>query len=121
MSLKVKYIKQHIFVMTKDGREKLEIYCCKTLFSFLSFSFCFFELCLWAMEVSRLGIKSELQLPAYTTATAMWDLSCVCNLHHSSRKCWILNPLSEARDRICILIDTSQVHNLLSHNGNSQL
>ena len=27
------------------------------------------------MEVPRLGIESELQLPAYTTATAMWDLS----------------------------------------------
>ena len=26
------------------------------------------------MEVPRLGIKSELQLLAYTTATAKWDL-----------------------------------------------
>ena len=26
------------------------------------------------MEVSRLGVESELQLPAYTTATAMPDL-----------------------------------------------
>uniref|UniRef100_A0A8D0RRC0 Glycerophosphodiester phosphodiesterase domain containing 1 n=1 Tax=Sus scrofa TaxID=9823 RepID=A0A8D0RRC0_PIG len=25
----------------------------------------------------------------------------VCSLHHSSRQCWILNPLSEARDRTC--------------------
>ena len=33
---------------------------------------------------------------------------CVCNLHHSSRKCWILNPLSEARDQTCVLMDTSQ-------------
>ena len=30
---------------------------------------------LWHMEVPRLGVKSELQLPAYTTATAMRDLS----------------------------------------------
>ena len=29
------------------------------------------------MEVPRLGVKSELKLPAYTTATAMQDLSCV--------------------------------------------
>ena len=29
------------------------------------------------MEIPRLGIKSELQLPAYATATAMPDLSCV--------------------------------------------
>ena len=26
------------------------------------------------------------------------DLSCVCDLHHSSRQHQILNPLSEARD-----------------------
>ena len=38
------------------------------------------------MEIPRLGIISELQLPAYTTATAMWDLSCVCNLHHNSQQ-----------------------------------
>ena len=34
----------------------------------------------WHMEVHSLGIKSELQLPAYTTATAMPDPSQVCNL-----------------------------------------
>ena len=28
---------------------------------------------LWHMEVPRLGVTSELQLPAYTTATAMPD------------------------------------------------
>ena len=27
------------------------------------------------MEVSGLGVESELQLLAYTTATAAWDLS----------------------------------------------
>ena len=51
------------------------------------------------MKVPRLGVKSELQLPAYTTATATQDLSCVCDLHHSSRQRWILDPLSEARNR----------------------
>ena len=30
------------------------------------------------MEVPRLGVKLELQLPAYTTATAMWDVSHIC-------------------------------------------
>ena len=33
----------------------------------------------------------------YTTAT---DPSHVCDLHHSSQQRQILNPLSEARDRI---------------------
>ena len=40
---------------------------------------------------------SELQLPAYATATATWDPSRV-HPHHSSQQCRILNPLSEVRD-----------------------
>ena len=62
---------------------------------------------LWHMEVPRLGFELELQLPA--TATATWDPSCVCDLHHSSQKLWVLNPLSGARDQAHILTDTSQV------------
>ena len=53
---------------------------------------------LWHMEVPRLGIELELQLPAYTTATALWDQSHVFDLYHSSRQCQILSPLSKARD-----------------------
>ena len=56
------------------------------------------------MEVPRLGVKTELQLPAYATATAMQDLSRLFDLHHSSGKRQILNPLSEARDRTHILM-----------------
>ena len=62
------------------------------------------------MEVPRLGVKSELQLPAYTTATAMRDPSLICDLHHSSLQHQIFNPLGEARDRIHILMDISQVY-----------
>ena len=61
------------------------------------------------MEVPRLGVELELQLLAYATARATWDLSSVCDLHQSSRQCLILNPLSEARDRTCIVMDTSWV------------
>ena len=60
------------------------------------------------MEVPRLGVKSELQLLAYTTGTATQDLSCVCDLHQSSQQRQILNPLSEARGQIHILMDTSR-------------
>ena len=49
------------------------------------------------MEVPRLGVESQLQLLAYTTAAATWDLSHVCDLHHNSWQCWIPDPLSEAR------------------------
>ena len=45
------------------------------------------------MEIPRLGFESELQSWAYATATAMWDPSCICDLHHGSWQCQILNPL----------------------------
>ena len=61
------------------------------------------------MEVPKLGVESELKLPAYATATATWDLSCLCDLHHSSQQCQILHPLSKARDRTRLLVDASQV------------
>ena len=51
----------------------------------------------------------ELQLPAYTTATAMPDLSHICSLHCSSQPHRILNPFSKAGDRTRILMDTSWV------------
>ena len=38
-------------------------------------------------EVPRLGVKLELQLAAYTTATQ--DLSFVCDLHHRPQQRWI--------------------------------
>ena len=60
------------------------------------------------MEIPRLGVELELQLLAYATATATWDLSHVCNLHHSSRQCPIFNPLSEARDLTHNLMVPSQ-------------
>ena len=55
----------------------------------------------WHMEVPRLGAEVELSLMAYTTATATRDLSCICDLQHSSRQGQVLNPLSEARDPNC--------------------
>ena len=61
-------------------------------------------------EVPRLGVKSELQLPAYTTTTATQDPSHACNLHHSSWQHQILKPLSEARNWIHNLIVPSQIH-----------
>ena len=49
------------------------------------------------MEVPRRGAELELQLQAYDTATP--DPSHIYDLHYSSWQCWLLNPLSEARDR----------------------
>ena len=61
------------------------------------------------MEVPRLGVKWELQLPAYARATATWDLSGICELHHRSRQCQIVDPLSGVRDQTHVLMDTNQV------------
>ena len=61
-------------------------------FVFLFFCFCFLGLHLWHMEVPRLGVKSELQLPAYTT------------VHGNARS--LTHWASEARDRTQILMDT---------------
>ena len=72
--------------------------------------FFFLGLYLRHMDVLRLGVRMELQLPAYATATAMPDPSHICDPHRSSQQPWILKPLSEARDRTCVLMDTSQIH-----------
>ena len=64
---------------------------------------------LWHMKVPRLGVQSELQPPAYTRATATSDLSLVCDLHHSSRQRWILNPLRKARNGIHNLMVSSWI------------
>ena len=71
-------------------------------FLFLSFfRFLFLFCCLGThplhVEIPRLGVELELQLPAYATVTATPDPSHFCDLHHSSQQRWILNPLNEAR------------------------
>ena len=62
------------------------------------------------MKVSRLGVQSELQLPAYATVTAMPGPSLACNLPHSSQQHQIFNPLSEAGDQTHILMEASWIH-----------
>ena len=65
------------------------------------------------MEVPRLGVESELQLQAYTTATAMPDPSRICDPHHCSRQHRVFNPVSGARDQTRVLME-------VSHNRNSE-
>jgi len=87
------------------------------------FFFFFFVFCLFLglhprhMEVPRLGVESELLLPAYTTATAMPDPSRIFDLHHSSQQHLILNPLSEARDWTHNLVVRSQIRFLCATMG----
>ena len=75
--------------------------------TFFFFFFGLFRAAPAHVEVPRLGVESELLLPTYTTARS--DPSHVCDLHHSSQQHWIFNPLSRARDRTQVLMDTSWV------------
>ena len=83
--------------------------------------FIFLEPHPWHTEVPRLGVQLELQLPAYTTAIATPELSCICDLHHGSRQRRIHNLLSKARDGTHILMDTSPVHFHCTTTGTSIL
>ena len=75
---------------------------------FFFFFFCFLGSYMQHTEVPRLGVKLELQLLGYATATQ--DPSHVCDLHHTSWNHQILNPLSEDRGWTCILMDASWAH-----------
>ena len=63
-----------------------------SLLFFLSWFFVCLFVCLLACFLG-LGVESELQLLAYATATATWDLSHRCDLCLSLQQCWIFNPL----------------------------
>lgn len=57
----------------------------------------------WSFQA---GGQTDLQL-LDAIATAMWDLSGICDLYHSSALCQILNSLIGAKDWTCILTDPS--------------
>ena len=70
-----------------------------------------FLLCLFFF-FAFLGHGRHVEVPkllVYTTGTATPDPSCACDLHHSSQQHRILHPLSEARGRTRVLMDTSRV------------
>ena len=58
------------------------------------------------MDVPELGGELELQLLAYSTATAIPYPSRICDLHCSLQSHQFLNPLSEARDQTHILTES---------------
>lgn len=107
---------------------------CGFLF-FCLFVFCFLRSHLQHMEVPRLGVESELQLPqpqqlgiqaaslTYTTAhvtlllaPALWAFF---HLLKGATLPHVLNPLSKARDQTLNLMNNSWVCNLLNHSRNS--
>ena len=69
------------------------------------------------MEVPRLGVELDLQLPAYATAIATPDLNRICDLYHGSWQHQSLNPLSEARDQTHNLMVPNEIRFLLITTG----
>ena len=104
-----------IFLLCLIPPESISLFALHHVF----FLFAFLELNLWHMEVPRLGGESELGAASLHHSHSTSGIRATCNLHCSSGQCWILNPPSKARDRTHILLDTSQVHTPLSHNGDS--
>ena len=74
------------------------------LYSIWIGSFCFLGPHLRHKEIPGQGVTLELQLLAYSTSTATLDPSHIHDLLCSLWQCWILNPLSQARDWTRILI-----------------
>ena len=91
--------------ISSPTEEHLEVW---GVFSLL-ICFCFLGPYLQHTEVPGLGVKSELQLPAYAIATAMQDLTSLHNLYHSSWQCVILNLLIKPSVQTHILMNTSRV------------
>ena len=76
-------------------------------FFFFFFFFAFFRTAPAAYGSSQARGRIRAAAATYATATAMQNPSLMCNLHHSSPQCQIPDPLSKARGRSPILMDTS--------------
>ena len=83
----------------------------------------FFFLCLFrAKPAAYGGSQARGQIGAGAVRLPYSHSNARSKLHprHSLCQRWIISPLIGATDRTQILMDTSQVLNLLSHNRNSQ-
>ena len=90
------------------------------IFLFFYNTNCVFFFSFWATPAANANFQAKGRIGAaaetYAEATAMPGSSHSCNLHHSSPKGQILNPLSKARDQTPVFMGTSWVLNPLSHN-----
>ena len=75
------------------------------IIAFTIFFFVFFGTHSQHIKVPTLGVQSVLHLPEYSRATAMLDLSLICNLHQSSWQHKILNLQRKARNQTHVLMD----------------
>ena len=73
------------------------------------------------MEVPQLGVESELDLSAYTIATAKTYSNCICDLHHILWQCRILTHWARPGIKPKCLRTSCWVLNPLSHNSSSSI
>ena len=107
------------FMRTIDWRVwTLEIFLSSFLSSFLSF---FFKAASVASGSSQAKGAIRATASCLHHSNSKPDPSHIYDLHHSSWQRRILNPLSRARDRIHILMDTGWVLNLLSTTGTPEI
>ena len=94
------------------------------LFSFFLFFFFFFFFCLFrAAPAAQGGSQATERVKAIATGLCQSHSNikskpCLRPTPQSSRQHWILNPLSEARDWPCILMDASQIRLHWAKTGN---
>ena len=85
-------------------------------FFFKSIPLCFPQ----HIEVPSLGVKSELKLPAHTTAIAERDPNHICDLYHSSRQTLDPKPTERGQGQNSHPHGSQLSSFLLRHDGNSQ-
>ena len=98
-----------------SGQEDLAV--TYTGLSSSSFCFCLF---VFSRAAPRAYRGSQARGPIGTVDSGLHH-SCVCDLHHPSLQCQILNPWSEARDRIHNLMVPSRNHAALCFREAGQL
>ena len=101
------YRNAHILREPQDFPRKV---CANEFVTLIEFFFSLFR----GAPVAYAGFLARGQIRAATASLHHSHLtpnpSCICDLHHSSWQCEILNPLSEARDWTGILMDTGRVY-----------
>ena len=112
---------------TVDGFKSIAIFVCTDahmIQSLTSGSF-FFCVCVFLGPPAAYGDSQARGLIGAIAASQSQSHSnagsklLVCDLHHGSWQCWILNPMSKARDGTRNVMVPSQLRLPMSHDGNS--
>ena len=91
-----------------NGFTKTEVDQSSLFFFFFAFQGC--TCGIWRFPGwGQIGAVAASHSHSHSHSNVGSDPSRVCDLYHSSKQRWILNPLSEARDRTCVLMDASQI------------